>query len=362
MVATFLLVVFCRSILFAKADPNDNAKSQSYLDAQLIKAIESLDANTVKAVLDSGANPNSIYGSQAWGRSAIQLAAMLGTIKDGSDEKDSLQILKIIFDYDAKLQRCDRQILFFPITDDRAQVTDFLIRKGVSPTTIIEGMTPIEWAEAYRSKSVVDVLLKHGAKPVSPKEAAQLHFIHSAGRSFEKTARFEQKNIIEMEKALEDGATVNGKNSKGETALSEATGNVLTLEDYTTVIYLLQKGANPNLESKKSFGGLAGIPLHNAVAFMSYIFNRNEGRDDEVYSKLIVEALLKSGAHVSSRGDNSQTPLHIASKNNGLVAAEMLIKAGAKIMDKDDTGKTPLDYAESAEMIKLLKSHGAKEL
>jgi len=31
-------------------------------------------------------------------------------------------------------------------------------------------------------------------------------------------------------------------------------------------------------------------------------------------------------------------------------------------MDKDKEGKTPLDYAESGEMIKLLKSHGAKEL
>ena len=30
-------------------------------------------------------------------------------------------------------------------------------------------------------------------------------------------------------------------------------------------------------------------------------------------------------------------------------------------MPKDKIGKTPLDYAESAEMIKLLKSHGATE-
>jgi hypothetical protein len=30
-------------------------------------------------------------------------------------------------------------------------------------------------------------------------------------------------------------------------------------------------------------------------------------------------------------------------------------------MPKDDKGKTPLNYAESAEMIKLLKAHGARE-
>ena len=39
----------------------------------------------------------------------------------------------------------------------------------------------------------------------------------------------------------------------------------------------------------------------------------------------------------------------------------MLIEAGCKIMPTDRRGKTPLDYAESAEMIKLLKDHGAKE-
>jgi hypothetical protein len=30
-------------------------------------------------------------------------------------------------------------------------------------------------------------------------------------------------------------------------------------------------------------------------------------------------------------------------------------------MPRDDKGKTPLHYAESADMIKLLKAHGAKE-
>jgi len=359
MITTFLLVILCQNILFAQTDPNDNAKSQIELDAQLIKAIESLDANTVKAVLDSGANPNSIYGSQVWGRSAIQLAAMLGTIKDGSDEKDSLQILKILFDYGAKLQRCDRQILFFPIADNRAQVTDFLIRKGVSPIAVIEGMTPIELAESYGYQEVVEVLIKHGAVPISKRQALQNRFVHLASWSFEKTKFGEQQNIIEMAKALKEGANVNGINSAGKTALCEV--KPLGLESYITVVFLLQKEANPNLESAQSSKETAGLPLHHAVVWMSLNERRDAHEGMRVYSRLAMEALLKAGAHISSRGYDGQTPLHIAAKYNGLRAAEMLIKEGAKIADKDDTGKTPLDYAESGEMIKLLKSHGAKE-
>lgn len=361
MVTTFLLVIFCQNILLAKTDPNDNAKAQSYFDAQLIKAIESLDANTVKAVLDSGANPNSIYGSQAWGRSAIQLAAMLGTIKEGSDEKDSLQILRILFDYGAKLQRCDRQILFSPIADNRAQVTDFLIRKGVSPTAIISGMTPVEWAESRGYQKVVEVLIKHGAKPVSKRQALQNRFVQLATEPRkDREHYFEQWNIVEMEKALEEGATVNGKNSKGRIALVEATDFTYDIEKYVTVVYLLQKGANPNLKSSQHYSEIDGIALHHAVS--THGLTAQHGEDRTTYQKLVIEALLKAGAHVSSRGFNGMTPLHIAAQHNDMYTATTLIKWGAKIIPKDDTGKTPLDYAESAEMIKLLKSHGAKEL
>jgi ankyrin repeat protein len=52
----------------------------------------------------------------------------------------------------------------------------------------------------------------------------------------------------------------------------------------------------------------------------------------------------------------------MAAEFDNVVAAEILIKNGSKVMPKDNKGKTPLDYAESAEMILLLKKSGAKEL
>ena len=110
--------------------------------------------------------------------------------------------------------------------------------------------------------------------------------------------------------------------------------------------------------------------LHEVMLMSSYVFDKkkqkekNSLKDDETRmsrAKTIIEALLQNGALVSARDYYGQTPLHVVAKKNNIVGATMLIKAGCKIMPTDRKGKTPLDYAESAEMIKLLKDHGAKE-
>lgn len=49
------------------------------------------------------------------------------------------------------------------------------------------------------------------------------------------------------------------------------------------------------------------------------------------------------------------TPLHSAAKTNHIVAAKLLIKKGAKVYDKDDNDKMPIDYAQSSQMIDLLR-------
>ncbi|MGA1979170.1 MAG: ankyrin repeat domain-containing protein [Sedimentisphaerales bacterium] len=355
-VAIFLFVILYQGILFAKADPNDNANSQIKLDAQLLDAVEKADPNDIKIALYAGANPNWVSDTPK--RYSI-IDRLLDTIYDKDKAPRCLRCLNLLFDAGAKLQWCDNDILFVPIAQDYPEVVELFIQKGASPTLKIEGKTPIEWAESYGHSSVVEVLIKHGAKPVPKRQALQSRFVQLARESYKKTEFGEQQNIIEMVKALEEGAYVDEADSAGKTALCEATP--LDLEGYLTIVFLLQKGANPNLESAQEYKETAGIPLHHAIVWMSLNDRKDAHEEMRVYSRLAVEALLKAGANVSSRGYNGQTPLHIAAKYNGLEAAEMLIKEGSKIMDRDDSGKTPLDYAESAEMIKLLKSHGAEE-
>ena len=359
----FSVIILFGSLSWAKVDPNTNTESRLSSDVKLSKAIEALDPNAVKAALDSGANPNLTFYNgnlSALARAIIETKSFDSSMKKEKKEEICLTILNALFDAGAKIQHYDKSILFYAIADGFPKVVELLIDKGANPTAKLEGMTPIEWAESYDHQAVVDVLKEYGGEPSSKEQAAQNRFVHWACYSFERTALFEQKNIIEMEKALEEGASVNGKNSKGEIALVAAIGPSYNVEEYITVAYLLQKGANPNLKSAKDYTGLDGIALHHSVGFHGLMLEA--GEDRTIYQKLIIEALLNAGAHISSRGHNGMTPLHIAAKQNDIYMATALIKAGAKIMPKDDTGKTPLDYAESSEMIKLLKSHGAKEL
>ena len=105
-------------------------------------------------------------------------------------------------------QYCDQDILFLPISDGFANVVDFLIRKGANPTARIEGMTPLEWAEAYGHKPVVKVLLKYGAKPISKEQAAQNRFVLLSRNAFDVNS------IPEMEKALQNGADSNADSER----------------------------------------------------------------------------------------------------------------------------------------------------
>ena len=49
----------------------------------------------------------------------------------------------------------------------------------------------------------------------------------------------------------------------------------------------------------------------------------------------------------------------IAAEKDNLLAAQLLLELDAKVNPKDNSGKTPFDYAESREMVVLLKEHGA---
>jgi ankyrin repeat protein len=355
-------------------------------DHKLVEAIKKLDVKAIENALAEGANPNWNSGRQRPTQeipvncSAIELAIIRvcrpalflldpsRRIKE-SQEKDEelcIKILKMLFKAGAKLQVSDEDILYYPIWCGRSSVVQLLLEKDANPNaSMLHNITPVELAEQYGHGDIVNMLIKNGGKPIALREAAQLRFIHLA----------QDNDIIGMETTLRNGAVLDGTNKSEETALLSAVlSPFYDIKRYATILYLLQKGANPN---KQGLGGTKQTPLHIIVEIPPRKFPRDTSNSEyseeinrdyeriekahQVYVKLTIEALLKAGAFVSTRDALGKTPLHNAAKSNNVIGANMLIEAGAKIMDKDKDGKTPLDYAESAEMIKLLKAHGAKE-
>jgi ankyrin repeat protein len=270
----------------------------------------------------------------------------------------------LLFEHGVKLQYCDKAILFLPIAHNLSEIVKLLLKNGASVTAKLEGMKPIEWAAHYGSDEVYNVLIEHGAKPLTQKEKSLYHFIYLAGNA-------DIKNTDKMDMLLKDGIYINGENSKGEGAITEAVSfPAFDAGRYLMVKYLIEKGVDINRSYKVD--GVNQTALHAAV-YGTYFaltadisqFKKEESKkrlnNEQFYCKKVLEGLIQAGAHISSRDEYERTPLHIAAKYNNLIAAEMLIGGGAKLMDKDNDGKTPLDYAKSGEMIKLLKSHGAKE-
>ncbi len=429
-------------------------KGNEEADFRLLEAANDLDIAEVKKALENGANPNANNAKDALefgidpkqlhlirADTAINRTAGSNFLKSRNasfnerleSQNACIQILKLLFNSGAKIQRYDDTILYWPIIREYPRIVQLLLNKGANPNNTVAAMTFVELAEEYGYKDIVGILVAYGGKPVPPQEALQLHLIHAT----------KYGTLIEMDKILQSGAQINKVTRLGRTALQSLLDyGLFDMTTYTKVSFLLQKGANPNLEAVLMMNKVPQIALHT-VMLHSRAWKNNFPEGEEVYARLVIEALIKAGADVSAHGVNGatplqiavlynnvmgaeilikagadvsgrgrdgltplhaaintnlklaemlieagadvsapmdirgrfgtrreklaestyggMTPLHIAAKYNNVVGAKMLIEAGCKLMNKDKDGKIPLDYAESAEMIKLLKSHGTKE-
>jgi len=308
--------------------------------------------------LQNGSDPNWIDRTTKRPFSTLSHFVRLVSFFAKSPEAYALgvQAIKALVAAGAKLQSVDKEILFGPIVKGRQEIVSLLLGLGADAATwpndeIGTALSPVEEAVKSGYQDVADLLVAHGATKPNEKHAVQLRFLEAA--------RYD--GVDSLEGFLKKGANVNYKGPDGETALINALwgdGLIHPCAALAKVTFLLNVGADPNLSGKGITYGSAP-PLHQAVEVTGMLAQARKGENPcpgMVLSKLIAE-----GAHVSSANSAGETPLHLAAKRSDILAAKLLLEAGAKVMPRDSKGQTPLDLAEAGNMIKLLKSHGAKE-
>ena len=134
-------------------------------DKLLVDSVSNLDFDIkgVKRALAQGANPN-------WVSSEGRIMTLIGTVilwstsksalvtEYPNNEKQTLEILKLLFDNGASLQYRDKEILYFPIVRNQVKIVEFLLQKGANPNGLLGGKAPIEVAEQAGHKQIIRVL------------------------------------------------------------------------------------------------------------------------------------------------------------------------------------------------------------
>lgn len=338
------------------------------------------DLEQIKSLLDKGANPNWLKKYETILGYYVRAAS---DSKNPEAEIKGFKAIEMLFEHGAKLQSHDKTILYSPISKGKYNLLKLLLEKGASATSWQQNyqdsyyycFTPIQLAAENGQEKIMELLVSYGEKKLDKKYAATLRLV--------EVAKFGTVGVLKEQ--LKKGASINYRNCDRETALMNALSAFpySGKSAYLNVMFLLDMGADVNQKGhdELKFGKLAisevfklgathpsitkamTFPLHQAVYILTSSFNaKGRAKDREVsYAKEILDKLIKRGAYVALEDEDGLTPLHLAAIQNNIYAAQLLLRTGTKVMPKDKSGKTPLDYAESSEMINLLKKYGARE-
>jgi len=152
-----------------------------------------------------------------------------------------LVILQLLFDAGEKEQMSDCDVLTSAVYRGLSSIIEVLLKNGFNPNQRCgNGLTPIEIAEQQMHRDTIYVFHRHGVESVPEETAAHLRFIHYA----------RDCDVVGMAKNLWTNDFINRPDKDGKTALTEAVSCAVTDANwYATVSYLLQKRANPNLQT-----------------------------------------------------------------------------------------------------------------
>ncbi|XP_061485145.1 mitochondrial disaggregase isoform X2 [Rhineura floridana] len=171
--------------------------------------------------------------------------------------------------------------------------------------------------------------------------AAGLAFCYSKGNvskdSLLEAARI--NNASEVNRLLQEGASINARHKLGWTALMVAAIN----RNSSVVKLLLTAGADPNLgdEFSSVYETAKEKGLHSLEVLVT--------REDDFNNRLNNRASFKGC-----------TALHYAVLADDYSTVKLLLERGANPLQRNEMGHTAMDYAREGEVMKLLKASATK--
>ena len=275
-------------------------------DTALMYASKKGHTETVRLLLDHGANPNS---QDKYGDTPLILAVAYGDMSE-----ESTDILRLLLDHGADVNVQDNDgntALMTAMTEERgAEIVKLLLDHGADPNVHEDGdTTPLIYATWIDNEIVRLLLVDHGADPNAQDadgKTALIHVCKGWGADAE---------VVKL--LFDHGADVNAQDNDGYTALMNASHKGHT----ETVRFLLEHGADVNLKNKKGDTAL--------------IRASEEGHTE------IVRLLLDHGADVNAQDKDGNTALIHASRDGHTEIVRLLLDHGADPLIENNKGELP---------------------
>src|SRR6056300_1340121 len=287
-----------------------------YTNMSLVNAVKNGNVNTVKKLLNNGANVNQADNEN--GIAPLLIASYRG----------HTEVVKLLLAKGADANKADkngRTPLWNASDRGHVKVVKVLLgARGIDVNKVDNyGQTPLIIASYEGHMDIVKLLLAKGAdiNQVDVDGESALHAASDAGHD----------DIVKF--LMAKGADVNKADNEGRTHLWIATRN-----GHVSTVRELLKSKNVQVDKADKKGW---TPLMIASQFGS---------------PLCARALLKAGANVNKTKPDGVTALHVASFNDKVdVVKELLAAKDIDPFKKNEDGKTALDDAKSDAVKKLLR-------
>jgi len=311
MLNRLALVLFVLPLTWAAANRDAKivasllqAGSNAESDSALITAARSGKLDTIKQLLDRGADVNA-KGSTS-GHTAL-MAAVLGNHRDAA------------------------QLLLERGADINASTED--------------GMTALLFAAREGYQEMAALLLERGADPnARDNHGRGALFFAIEARNRERSENPAASALLEA--LVITGVDVNARANPDDASWVDFDGETPFLRaalsgDVESMRYLLKHGADPNL------GTWGGTTPLMAAAGITYVPGQTFLRPEpEVLAA--IQLCLDTGANVNAANSDGLTAMHGAANRGWESVIKLLADHGAKLNARDKQGRTPVTFAEGA--------------